>query len=128
MSLKEQLKIMVVDDTSVSRGLVTRSLDNIGIRHVSQSEHPKKALAMLEASPVHIVLSDFNMPDMDGLDLLLALRKNQKTAKVGFIMMSGSLNQMIVDLGKRLGMNNFLNKPFSDGELKKCLESVTGPL
>lgn len=128
MSLKEKIRIMVVDDMTVSRGLLTMGLEKIGIKNVVPVDHAQKALKALETTPVHLVLSDYNMPDMDGLDFLLALRKNQKTQRLGFIMVSGSFNQNIVDLGKRLGMNNFLKKPFNEASLKQCVESVTGAL
>ncbi|MEM8753850.1 MAG: response regulator [Pseudomonadota bacterium] len=128
MSLKEKIRIMVVDDMTVSRGLLTMGLEKIGIKNVVPVDHAQKALKALETTPVHLILSDYNMPDMDGLDFLLALRKNQKTQRIGFIMVSGSFNQTIVDLGKRLGMNNFLKKPFNEQSLKQCVESVTGAL
>ena len=128
MSLKEKIKIMVVDDMTVSRGLLTMGLDKIGIKNVIPMDHAKRALNAMDETPVHLVISDYNMPDMDGLDLLLALRKGEKTRRVGFIMVSGTLNPVVVDLGKRLGMNNFLKKPFTDVQLKQCVESVTGSL
>lgn len=128
MSLKEKLRIMVVDDMTVSRGLLTMGLEKIGIKNVVPMDHAQKALKALETAPAHLIISDYNMPDMDGLDFLLALRKSQKTQRVGFIMVSGTLNPTIVDLGKRLGMNNFLKKPFNDAQLKQCVESVTGAL
>lgn len=128
MSLRDKIRIMVVDDMTVSRGLLTMGLEKIGIANVMPMDHPHRALKTLETQPAHIVISDYNMPDMDGLELLLALRKNQKTQRVGFIMVSGTFNQTVVDLGRRLGMNNFLKKPFTDDSLRECVESVTGPL
>lgn len=128
MSLREKIRIMVVDDMTVSRGLLTMGLEKIGVTNVIPMDHAHKALKALEAAPAHLVLSDYNMPDMDGLELLLALRKNPKTQRVGFIMVSGTFDNIVVDLGKRLGMNNFLKKPFTDATLKQCVESVTGPL
>lgn len=128
MPLKTALKVMVVDDMTVSRNLVARSLDNIGINQVVLLDEPKKALAMIDQSPQHIIISDFNMPNMDGLDLLLALKKKKHTQRIGFILMSGQPDANINDLGKRIGMNNFIKKPFSDMEMKRCLEAVTGPL
>ncbi|MEL7463620.1 MAG: response regulator [Pseudomonadota bacterium] len=128
MALREKIRIMVVDDMTVSRGLLTMGLEKLGVANVIPMDHAHKALKSLDAAPAHLIISDYNMPDMDGLEFLLALRKNQKTQRIGFIMVSGTFNQTIVDLGKRLGMNNFLKKPFTDDTLKQCVESVTGPL
>lgn len=119
---------MVVDDMGVSRGLAARSLDNIGIKNVLLLESSKKALETLNLNPVNLIISDYNMPDQDGLDFLLSLKKNPNTNRTGFILMSGKPTAIIMDLGKRLGMNNFLKKPFSDLEMKRCIEAVTGPI
>lgn len=119
---------MVVDDMSTSRSMLTMGLDGIGVKNVTPVDHAHKALKALEASPAHLIMSDYNMPDMDGLEFLLALRKNAKTQRVGFIMVSGSFTPIILDLGKRLGMNNYLQKPFTPEGLKKSIETVTGAL
>jgi len=78
--------------------------------------------------PVHLVLSDYNMPGMDGLELLRELRQNRSTARVGFILVTGNPTPEIVTKGKALGLNNVIKKPFSTASLKQCIESVVGRL
>lgn len=128
MSLKFSLSMMVVDDLSVSRGLVEQALDEIGIRNVVYEKDGAVALKRLAASPVHLVLSDYNMPGMDGLSLLEALRMNRSTQRMGFILMTGRADREIIGRGHALGMNNFIAKPFSTLSLKVCIEKVVGPL
>lgn len=128
MALRDQIRIMVVDDMSTSRGLITQALDALGIRHVSTADDGADALASLAKSPVHLVISDYNMPNMDGLKLLHHLRSGPKTKGVGFILITGRAEQQIIDYGRKLGMNNYLKKPFEPGDLRKCIESVVGPL
>lgn len=128
MSLKFSLSMMVVDDLSVSRGLVEQALDEIGIRNVVYEKDGATALKRLAANPVHLVLSDYNMPGMDGLSLLEALRMNRSTQRMGFILMTGRADRDIVSRGHALGMNNFIAKPFSTLSLKVCIEKVVGPL
>ena len=84
MSLKDSLRIMVVDDMSISRALITQSLEEIGVKNVGTESDPKAALGKLAAQPVHLVISDMNMPGMSGLDLLDALRHNRTTQRIGF--------------------------------------------
>ena len=74
MGLKDNLRIMVVDDMATSRGLITQALDEIGIKNYVTENDGKKAFSRLAATPVHLVLSDYNMPGMDGLGLLQAVR------------------------------------------------------
>ena len=128
MSLKNSLSIMVVDDMSTSRGLITMALEEIGIKNVDFRTDGQSALKALAAKPVHLVISDYNMPGLDGLQLLKALRENKSTARIGFILVSGRLDEGIVTNGRKLGMNNFIAKPFNTAQMRKCIEAVVGPL
>jgi two-component system, chemotaxis family, chemotaxis protein CheY len=128
MSLKETLSIMVVDDMSTSRGLITMALDEIGLKRVDFHSNGQDALRAIAAKPVHMVISDYNMPGLDGLQLLEALRLNKLTSRIGFILVSGRLDETIITHGRKLGMNNFLRKPFSTPQLRQCLEAVVGKL
>ena len=128
MSLKNSLSIMVVDDMSTSRGLITMALDEIGIKNVDFKSDGQSALAALAAKPVHLVISDYNMPGLDGLQLLHGLRTNRATQRIGFILVSGRLDDTIVATGRKLGMNNFIAKPFNTPQMRKCIEAVVGPL
>jgi len=128
MALRDQLRIMVVDDMSTSRGLITQALDAFGIRNVASTGDGPSALQALEKSPVHLVISDYNMPGMDGLQLLHSLRTGAKTKGVGFILITGKADKAIIDHGRKLGMNNFLKKPFEPKDLQACIEAVVGRL
>lgn len=128
MALRDQIRVMVVDDMSTSRGLITQALDAFGVRNVATAENGKQALQALASSPVHLVVSDYNMPEMDGLQLLHYLRATPKTKGVGFILITGRAEQQIIDHGKKLGMNNYLKKPFQPDELRNCIEAVVGKL
>jgi two-component system chemotaxis response regulator CheY len=128
MALRDQIRIMVVDDMSTSRGLITQALDAFGIRNVATAENGKQALTALATKPVHLVISDFNMPEMDGLQLLHQLRTAPKTKGVGFVLITGRAEQQIIDHGKKLGMNNYLKKAFQPEDLRNCIEAVVGRL
>lgn len=128
MSLKDQIKVLVVDDMSVSRGLLEQGLEAIGVKNVEYATNGEEALASIAARPVHLVISDYNMPKMDGLHLLKNLRSNGATAKVGFILVTGSEDKAVIMHGQKMGMNNYLKKPFTPDSLKGCIERVTGKL
>ncbi|MFK7835805.1 MAG: response regulator [Sulfitobacter sp.] len=128
MALRDQIRIMVVDDMSTSRGLITQALDAFGVRNVSTAENGKQALQVLASKPAHLVISDYNMPEMDGLQLLHYLRATPKTKGIGFVLITGRAEQQIIDHGKKLGMNNYLKKPFQPDELRNCIEAVVGRL
>ena len=128
MSLKESLRIMVVDDMATSRGLITQALDEIGIRNYVTENDGGRAFARLAATPVHLILSDFNMPGMDGLGLLKAVRENTATRKTGFILVTGRPTPDMVSQAKQLGLNNMIKKPFTAASMRQCIESVVGKL
>ena len=128
MPFVQHLKVMVADDTSVSRMLLCDSLAQIGIKNVALAGDGEQALKSLMTNPCHIVFSDFNMPKLDGLQLLKALREYGPTRQTVFILVSGKGDRAIIEQGKKLGLNNFLLKPFSVPGLKACIEAVVGKL
>ncbi|MDQ7070676.1 MAG: response regulator [Rhodobacterales bacterium] len=128
MALRDQLRVMVVDDMSTSRGLITQALDAFGITNVASTADGASAVHSMQNNPVHLVISDYNMPNMDGLQLLHHLRSHPKTKGVGFILITGRAEKSIIDHGKQLGMNNFLKKPFEPNDLRACIEAVVGRL
>ncbi|RME15722.1 MAG: response regulator [Alphaproteobacteria bacterium] len=128
MSLRQSLSIMVVDDMSVSRGLITMALDQIGVSNYATENSGESAWKKLVAAPVHLVISDYNMPGMDGLALLAALRQHRATQRIGFILVSGRIDNDMIAKGRQLGLNNFLKKPFDVPAFRRCIEQVTGPL
>jgi two-component system chemotaxis response regulator CheY len=128
MSILQKLEIMVVDDTSVSRMLITEALAEIGVKHISMAKDGKQALAALMAKPVHLVISDMNMPGLDGLGLLKALREFKPTSKIGFILLTGSADKSLIERGRQFGLNNFIAKPFSTKAVKTAIEAVVGKL
>lgn len=128
MSLKEKLQVMVVDDMSTSRGLIVQALDEIGIVNYRTENDGASAWQRLIAQPAHLVISDFNMPRMDGLQLLEALRNHSTTARIGFILITGRADKDVIERGQRLAMNNFIKKPFNTVAMKGCIERVVGRL
>ena len=128
MSVRDKLRVLVVDDMSTSRGLLLQGLDNLGISQVEYAESGSSAIASLSRRPVHLVLSDYHMPGMDGLRLLHAMRSQAATAKTGFVLVSGRADPAVLDAGRKMGMNNFLQKPFAVDTLRAAIEAVVGRL
>jgi len=128
MSLRDSLRIMVVDDMSTSRGLIIMALESVGLVNIDYTKDGAEAFRSVTTNPVHLVISDFNMPNMDGLQLLAALRGNAPTQGTGFIMVTGSADADLINRGRALGMNNFIKKPFTPQTMQACIEAVVGRL
>jgi two-component system, chemotaxis family, chemotaxis protein CheY len=128
MPFMQHLKVMVVDDTSVSRLLIVDALNEIGLKNITLAGDGEQALQQMMANPCHIVFSDMNMPKLNGLQLLRALREYQPTRQCCFILVTGKGDRAMIEEGKKYGLNNFLAKPFTTASLKAALEAVVGKL
>jgi len=122
------VEIMVVDDQRATRTLVRETLSQIGCARVYECGDGNEALQSLRAKPVHLVVSDLNMPVMDGLALLRAVRAEPGLANTAFIMLTSNGDAEQVKQAIALGVNNYLVKPFTIAALKRKIESVFGPL
>ena len=128
MPAASALTIMVVDDQRSMRSVVKESLRAIGCHRLTECENGEDALKELAIRPVHLVISDMNMPKMDGLAFLRAMRANPALQQTGFIMLTSRGEVDLVKQAVQLGVNNYLTKPFTTATLKKKIESVFGPL
>jgi two-component system chemotaxis response regulator CheY len=128
MPFMQHLKVMVVDDTSVSRLLLVDGLNEIGIKNITLAGDGEQALQLMMANPCHIVFSDMNMPKLNGLQLLKALREFAPTRQCCFILVTGKGDRAMIEEGKKFGLNNFLAKPFTPASLKAAIEAVVGKL
>jgi two-component system chemotaxis response regulator CheY len=128
MSIAAQLRVLIVDDTSTSRMLIRDGLEELGVRNIFFAGDGEQALQFMMATPAHLVISDFNMPKLDGLGLLKAIRGYNPTKKVPFIMLTGRADKALLENAVKLGVNNFLTKPFTVPALKKALEAIIGKL
>jgi two-component system chemotaxis response regulator CheY len=128
MSLKDQLRILVVDDTSVSRALICDGLDQLGMKNVSIARDGEEGLIAMRTKPSHLIISDLNMPKLDGLGLLRAVREFEPTKKAAFILVTGRGDNAVIEQGRKYGLNNFLAKPFTVATLKASIEAVVGRL
>lgn len=128
MALKDLIEIAVVDDTAVSRGLIVNALEEMGIRNIEIFKNGEEALEHLMKAPRHLVISDFNMPKLDGLGLLEGLRAYEPTKKIGFVLVTGRGDATLIERGKALHMNNYLEKPVDTPKMKACIEAIVGSL
>jgi two-component system chemotaxis response regulator CheY len=136
------IKVMVVDDPTSMRAMIRRSLQDLGFKDVRDKAGAIEALSDIKSDRVHLVISDFNMPDMDGLQFPEAVRKDPVIGKTVFIMLTGSADKEIVQADKEivqadkeivqkaaaLGVNNYVVKPFAPAALKEKIERVFGEL
>jgi len=122
------LKVLIVDDQNSVRQMTRLTLEEIGIRNIHEAENGRQAMDTAAVQPIDLIISDFNMPEMDGLGLLRAVRGHPVTRKVPFILLTGRGDRELVVKAAQAGVNNYLVKPFTADILRAKIEQVMGKL
>lgn len=128
MPAASAIRTLIVDDQLSMRSLVRNGLQQIGVTNIQEVADGEAALRALVAQPAHLIISDFNMPKLDGLGLLRAVRAHAPTQGAAFIMLTGRADPDLVQRAVQFGVNNYLVKPFTVAQLKSKIEGVFGPL
>ena len=120
------LDVLIVDDSAAIRKILQRVLvqADVSLGKVTEANDGKEALEKLKAAPVGLILSDINMPNMDGLELLAQLRADPQWQQVPIIMVTteGSQNKVLQAL--QLGANGYVRKPFTAEQIKEKLAGL----
>jgi two-component system chemotaxis response regulator CheY len=122
------IRVLVVDDQMTMRALIQSALLQIGVTDIAMAGDGEEGLKSLLARPAHLVISDFNMPKLDGLALLRAIRGHEPIRKTAFIMLTGRADADLVQRAMQYGVNNYITKPFTAATLKTKIEAVFGAL
>lgn len=128
MPAASAIKVMVVDDQASIRAMVRGALQDIGFRDVREKPDAQSALDAVRADRVHLIISDYYMPGMDGLALLEQVRADPVLGKTVFIMLTGAAEKDVVQKAAALGVNNYVVKPFAPAALREKIERVFGAL
>lgn len=128
MPASSSLNCLVVDDQQTMRSLVRTGLQQLGFRTIHEAPDGEEGLRHMLGRPVHLVISDYNMPKLDGLGLLRAIRSHPPIQKTAFIMLTGRADKELVQRAVQFGVNNYLVKPFTVQTLKEKIEAIFGVL
>jgi two-component system chemotaxis response regulator CheY len=128
MPAAASIKVLIVDDQQTMRSLVRTGLQQLGFAEFQEASDGEDALRALLARPSNLVISDFNMPKLDGLGLLRAVRSHPPLSKTAFIMLTGRADKELVQRAVQFGVNNYLVKPFTVATLQGKIEAVFGSL
>ncbi|MGQ9642753.1 MAG: response regulator [Ignavibacterium sp.] len=119
------LKFLVVDDSVTMRRIVINSLANLNYLDYVEATDGKDALAKLESDPeINFVITDWNMPEMSGLELVKAIRSDERFSELPVLMVTtrGLKNDIIEALKARV--NNYILKPFTPQVLREKIEQI----
>ncbi|MEK7774684.1 MAG: response regulator [Candidatus Zixiibacteriota bacterium] len=118
------MKILAVDDSPTMRRIIINTLKRAGFENVIEANDGKDALAKLKVEQINFVITDWNMPEMDGLTFVTTLRSTPEYAKMPILMVTTrSVKDDILEALKA-GVNNYIVKPFTPETLKEKIDQV----
>jgi len=120
------MRFLVVDDSATMRRIVINSLSRIGYTEVAEAGDGEEALARFDAS-IGCVITDWNMPNMSGVELVRALRARPDGARVPILMVTTRSVREDILAAIEAGVNNYIVKPFTPQVLKEKLEILLRP-
>ncbi len=117
----EDLQILLVDDSEFSRKYITRVLHNIGIERISCAADGKQALHLFQEHYFDLVITDFNMPEMDGLQLVENIRGDAQQTSVPILMVTSEQNHNRLAAVEKAGVSAVLDKPFEPQSIRRLI-------
>ena len=117
-------RILVVDDFSTMRKIVKNVLKQLGYNNIEEAENGAEALAKLKSKKFDFVVSDWNMPTMDGLEMLKAIRADAELKDTPVLMVTAEAEKDKVITAIKAGVNNYIVKPFTAETLKQKMEQI----
>ena len=126
MAVDKSMQILVVDDYNTMRRIVRNLLKQLGFDNVDEAADGGEAFKKLQEKTFHLVISDWNMEPMTGLELLKQVRADAKLKNLPFIMVTAESKPENVIAAKQAGVSNYIVKPFNAETLKVKMSSVIG--
>ena len=119
-----KMRILVVDDFSTMRRIVKNILKQLGYTEIEEAEDGRQALAKLKEKPCKFIISDWNMPNMTGLELLKTVRGDTEFKELPFLMVTAESEKENIMAAVGAGVSNYIVKPFTAEILKEKMDKV----
>ncbi|MDC8447847.1 MAG: chemotaxis response regulator CheY [Nitrospira sp.] len=124
MPADPNMKILVVDDMVTMRRIVKNILKQLGFANVEEAENGQEALQKLRADSYGFVVSDWNMPVMTGIDMLRAIRADEKLKTISVLMVTAEAQQSNLVEAVQAGVSNYIVKPFTAETLQEKIAKI----
>lgn len=122
--MEKNIRILVVDDFATMRKVVRNLLKQGGYENVVEAEDGLSALRALKSSKIDFIISDWNMPNMTGIELLKAVRADDEIGKIPFLMVTAEALQENVVAAVKAGVSNYIVKPFTAEVLSEKINKI----
>ena len=126
--MNTKIKILVVDDFATMRRIIRNLLQDLGFSNVSEADDGNTAWPMLQNGTYDLLITDWNMPGMPGLELLKAVRGDPRLAKLPVLMLTAEAKREQIVEAAQAAVNGYVIKPFTAETLKAKLEKILAAL
>jgi two-component system, chemotaxis family, chemotaxis protein CheY len=120
----EGKKVLVVDDSAVMRQIIKKNLKELGFTELSEAEDGAAGLKKAGEEPVDLIVSDWNMPNMTGLEFLKAVRADAGIKGTAFIMVTSEADKEKIMEAVQAGVNQYIVKPFNAMQLEEKIKAI----
>jgi two-component system chemotaxis response regulator CheY len=120
----DNLKTLVVDDSPLARKHISRVLGNLGIRDIATAENGMQALKLIESTFFDLVVTDYNMPEMDGENLTRFIREHSTQRSIPILMVTSEGDQSRLSAVQQAGVSGICDKPFDTLSVKKMIRQL----
>ena len=118
------MKILIVDDFSTMRRIIKNLLRDLGFNNTVEADDGLTALPILQAGGIDFLVTDWNMPGMQGIDQLKAVRADEKMATMPVLMVTAETKREQIIVAAQAGVNGYIVKPFTAATLKTKLDKI----
>jgi two-component system chemotaxis response regulator CheY len=125
---RKTVSLLVVEDRVVMQKIICRLLVQLGFRDIDTALNGQLALERIRSKRYDLILSDWNMDEMSGFELLKEVRRNEKTAATPIVLITAEAKKDNIEAAELAGANGYLIKPFKLIDLQKMIESILGPI
>ncbi|BDM63819.1 response regulator [Shewanella sp. NFH-SH190041] len=122
--MDKNMKILIVDDFSTMRRIIKNLLRDLGFNNTQEADDGSTALPMLQKGDFDFVVTDWNMPGMQGIDLLKAIRADEKLKNIPVLMVTAEAKREQIIAAAQAGVNGYVVKPFTAATLKEKLDKI----
>lgn len=122
--MDKNMKILIVDDFSTMRRIIKNLLRDLGFNNTNEADDGTSALPMLQAGNFDFLVTDWNMPGMQGIDLLKAVRADAKLAKLPVLMVTAESKREQIIEAAQAGVSGYIVKPFTAITLKEKIDKI----
>ena len=120
------MKILIVDDFATMRKILKNILKQIGFKNISEADDGKSALKILKKENFDLILSDWNMPEISGLELLNRVKSDNELKNIPFVMVTAEAQKDNILEAVKAGVNSYILKPFTPETVREKLNKIFG--